>query len=347
MRKGIGVLFVAVLVLALTGATANAFIFPGAGYYRASVVDRSNLFNDSIPGNPGLEPAAYGALPLVGDENRTVFSVDAINHGQPTSDGVAPMIIDMSPTEGVDEYNNDQLAGMLYDINILPTSSGIGAPFSLANPWLLNFGPGTRYTSDGSGTDGTWTDLVPGIHSNVVATTGTGYGGLLVVYSELPGDTDFAQDPDGTGPTPPLGPNAWSEGSIVAPDPSLTASDAFPSISDVVPFLVAVLAPLPQGYGLPPGTVSLEVITGLANSGLSFANIIGGWGAGQFDTDVFGAGLDIRLEFEPIIGAGPIDGWQTASDDPVQFSIIPEPATMSLLGLGLAGLGAVRRKRRK
>jgi hypothetical protein len=324
-------LTLAVAVVLLVAGSAMAISFP-QGDFRASIVDRSNLYVAGVP-------SAFGALPAVGDENRSVFSVDAINFGSRITDPVGvTQIVDLNPQQSLGGYTNGLLSGVFYDIDILPGSAIPPAGPSLVAPWILFFGKGTRYTdaATGTGTDGLWTDLVPGKLTGLTATTAGGYGGLLVVYEDPALNTNFAS---GGGPT------AWTEGTIVAPDPSLTASDAFPTISDVAPFLVCVLAPMPLGYGVVPGTLSLEVITGVANSGLAFANIIGGWGAGQFDTDVFGLGMDIRLEFEPIIGSGPIDGWQTASDDPVQFSVIPEPATLSLLGLGLAGLGLIRRRK--
>ena len=321
----------ALCVVSVCAGIAAAIELPLGNDFRASVVDRSNLYAPGTNGGTSLVPQAFGDVPAVGDENRSVFSVDAINFGARSTDifGV-PMIVDVNPQQGVSGYQNGELSGLLYDINILASSSIPGA----TPPWTLYLGPGSRYTSDGSGTDGTWTDTVLGA---VTATTGGGYGGLLVIYQDPTVDTNFA-----------LGPGAWVEDAIANPDPSLTDSDHFPTISEVSPWLVAVLAPLSGPYPVPAGTVAVESINVFpnGNTGLAFANIIGGTAAGIFQLDTFGPGWDIRLEYEPIIGAGPIDGWQTASDDPVQFTTIPEPMTLGLLGLGLAGLVARRRRQR-
>jgi len=326
-------------VVLFVAGSAWATTLPG-GDYRASLVDRSNIFAETDSQHPGLDPQVYGAVPAAGQENRSVFSIDGINVGQRSNDfyGVR-MISDLNPQVPV-SYSNGALSGMLYDINLLPASVIPGpVPGPGAAAWFLELGPGGRYAdaASGGGTQGTWTDTVPGI-GGLLATTAGGYGGLLVVYDDPALNTDFSAG--GAGPA------AWTEASTAAPDASLTAADDFPTISDVSPWLVAVLAPEPAAYGYPAGTVMHEVITGQTNSGLGFANIIGGAAASQFDTDVFGVGLDIRLEWDPIIHSGPIDGWQLSSDDPVQFSIIPEPATLTLLGLGLAGLGLYRKRRK-
>ena len=175
--------------------------------------------------------------------------------------------------------------------------------------------------------------------------TGPGYGGLLVIYDSPVINANFA-----------AGPGAWAEGGSATTDASIPGGvlDNYPTVSDDAgqPWLIAVLAPMEPTWaaqlGMGATTVLYEEFGLTGAFGMGFANIIGGTAAGQFDTDVFGAGLDIRIEFEPYGATSPTDlaGWQVGGDDPIQFTIIPEPASLTLLGLGIAGLAAWRRKRK-
>jgi hypothetical protein len=116
-------------------------------------------------------------------------------------------------------------------------------------------------------------------------------------------------------------------------------------------------------YGVADGTYLLERNFELGPGGsvdfdgLAFGNIIGGTAAGMFNLGNFtiygddGTTIwraDMRIEFEGENRGDLLDGWQIDSDDPAQFGVsIPEPATMSLLGLSLLGLAGTRLRRRK
>jgi hypothetical protein len=322
---------VALLAVGTVAPPASATYLP-PGTYAASVKDRSSLFDDGTP-------TTIGAAPAVGDEQRTIFKIDQISSGSVSEDALGVPVISGDVVVG--SYTGDALSGMLYDI-VIETIVEQGLYDD------LYFEPGTRYTSSGGGgTDGIWTDAYTAGSDVGAVTTAMGYGGIVVVYDDLSNTPQFT----GSGG----GHNDWVEEGGPAIAGVMDDTDSFPTISDGDPWLVMVLAPLGLQDPL-DDTVLVEygVNAGskLGWSGIAFANVIGGSFASLVEPDFFGPGWDVRLEFEVesvFSGGSPtlIDGWQTKSDDPVQISIIPEPATMSLLGLSLLGLVGVRVRRKK
>jgi hypothetical protein len=360
MKKLVLAVFVALLAVGLAAPPARAVTTFPPGYYLGSAKDRSNLFSD--PNDDDIWTAEGLFAPInAGDEQRNIFSADVFYTGHLVSgaDGVS-----VSEDTLYNGYDNGALTGMVYDLVFLKDSLGntaIAGPPPITSRDLY-FGPGTRYTdmATGTGSDGLWTDAYtpPG---SAVATTGGGYGGMLVLYDEYPGDTSF--NGNGGGASDWLEPDDPGHSGSTFIDPAFGAAavsiDEYPSISDPVqPYLIAVITPLPAFLvtpATPAGTVLVEQgyyvnATGViqATRAIGFANVIGGTAASQFDTDVFGSGLDIRFEF-PIGGDASqlIDNWQVESDDDFMFGIIPEPATMSLLGMGLVGLVGAYYKRKK
>jgi hypothetical protein len=329
MKRFIGFGLLALVVAAVVSAPVGATTLPKGADLVAGLNDRSSLFDSSG------DPISFGTNPAVGDEDRSIAVIRSIEFGFPGLDGAGVPVITGSGSFAT--YTAGDLTAMLYDVNIASGSS-IGA---LTDPKELYFVPGARYTDSG-GTDGTWTDTLLG---KVTATTAGGFGGLLVVYDDANHDAVLTN-----------GPNNWSEGTGAGTaDGALDATDEFIGFSDVEPFLVAVLAPVPLGIqianSVPSGTVLWESIpanfaTGGKGTGLAFANIIGGTAASQFLQDFFGPGLDIRIEFEPESHGTAVNGWQVTSDDPIQFATVPEPTTLSLLGMSLFGLFGAWKKRK-
>jgi hypothetical protein len=192
------------------------------------------------------------------------------------------------------------------------------------------------------------------------------------------GPNDWREPGDGSGPSGHPGAAAMAVPGV------LTNADYFPTISDVpgsnvgvadsgtaTPWLVAVLADLhdipahgiwgANPFGVSDGTylkefdLVVDENAGAQLDGLAFGNVIGGTAADQFalgNFDIISGGVrwlaDVRVEFEGESFGVAFNGWQIDSDDPTMFGIaIPEPTTMTLLGLALVGLPGVLHRRKK
>ncbi|MFW6119013.1 MAG: PEP-CTERM sorting domain-containing protein [Planctomycetota bacterium] len=402
MKKLVLFGLVALLAIGLSAPPARAVTTFPAGEYTASITDRSSLFSEAGDNDAFLEPEGQGDSVDVGDEQRSIIKIDAINTGNKVLD-LTDGTKFVAESGGSIAYTNGLLTGMIYDLEVSrivnQNTGDVGGPIvppatGTTDPYTLEKGHAGRYSSAG-GPDGQWTDTVGPAVSDLTA-SGVSYAGLLVIYEDPALNLSFAGDGVGA-----VGPNDWKvpgENGTASPHPGagvmgvpgvLTNADYFPTISDVAgsntavadsgtatPWLVAVLVDLADipahteggvlypanPFGVADGTYMKEsnFVLGANGSvdfdGLGFANIIGGTAAHMFNLGNFSIFsddgsvswlADLRIEFEGENSGQLLDGWQIDSDDPAMFGVVPEPATMSLLGLSLVGLAGIGLRRKK
>lgn len=339
----------------------------GQGTYHVKFNDAEALYTGAGPAALGVPVAAPLAIAL-GDVLRGVSTLNAFQYHATHSNVLA----------AVYDSTVDEVASVTYGLavsHLLAAPDPFGAPGSTIVE--VGFMPAT--VGPGGPPFFPWTDknVQPGSFAVSPALGFGGHNDLYLDNKTLGGYTAYSSAPGAAGfIAGGAGPGKHSAAMLFGGDGYSginTAADPDVLLAETV------FAPLPIAAMFASGTCSAACLVGevlvarlfvspagsiTGGIGKGFLNIIGGpfgptvmpggipgdvlanYDATGFLTPAMAAALGYDISLEVKFGA-PGPGWLASTEDPMHFTVVPEPTSMLLFGTMMVGLGMAGRVLRR